>query len=116
MINSLIQLFIAVAIIIVLIFAFMSKNKLAAVVSYTILASYALSMAFGGMAELIADINFLSFLESFLKLLNDIVVFVELGIIVFILFFSKYKNKSMLLKIVIIVYVVLTLLLALNIL
>lgn len=116
MFSSLIQLSIAVAIIFILIFAFLSKNKLATVVSFTILASYAISMALGGMAGLIADVNFLSFLESFIRLLNDIVVYIEIGIIVFLLFFSKYKNKSMLLKVVIIVYVVLTLLLALNIL
>ncbi|MFP4478030.1 MAG: hypothetical protein ACOC2U_01885 [bacterium] len=115
MFESLVRLFIGVAIIIILIFAFMSKNKLASVVSYTILASYALTMALGGMAGLIADVSFLNFLESFIRFLSDIVVFVELGIIIFLLFFSKYKSKDMVLKVVIIVYVLLTFLMAINI-
>lgn len=93
----------------------MTKNKLARVVSYTILASIAISMALNGMAGIIADVDFLSFLVRFFQFVSDIIVYVELGLIVFLLFFSKHKSKIMLLKVAIIVYVIFTLVIELNI-
>lgn len=114
MMDSLLQIFVAVAIGFILFFAYMTKNKLASYVSYTILAAYALSMAFNGMMGMINSIDFLSFLESFIRFLNDLVVFVEIGVILFLLFLSKYKSKIMILKVAIIVYVVLVLLLEFN--
>jgi len=115
MIESLVLIVIAASILVILFFAYMTKIKLASYIAYTILAAVAVSMALTGLIGLINDIDFLSFLVSFLRLLNDIVTFVELGIIVFLLFLSKHKTKIMLLKVAVIVYVVLSLLVALNI-
>lgn len=115
MINSLFLLIIAASIIIVLIFAYTSKNKLASYVAYIILASMAISMAFNGLSGIIADIDFLSFLESFFRFLNDIIVFIEIGLILFLLFFTKHKSNIILLKVAIITYVILTLVIELNI-
>ncbi len=112
--DSLLQIFAAVAIGFILFFAYMTKNKLASYVAYTILASYALSMAFGGMIGMINTIDFLSFLESFIRFLNDLVVFVEIGVILFLLFLSKFKTKIMILKVAIIAYVVIVLFLEFN--
>jgi len=112
--DSLLQIFAAVAIGFILLFAYMTKNKLASYVAYTILASYALSMAFGGMIGMIHTIDFLSFLESFIRFLNDLVVFVEIGVILFLLFLSKFKTKIMILKVAIIAYVVIVLFLEFN--
>jgi hypothetical protein len=112
--DSLLQIFAAVAIGFILFFAYMTKNKLASYVAYTILASYALSMAFGGMIGMIHTIDFLSFLESFIRFLNDLVVFVEIGVILFLLFLSKFKTKIMILKVAIIAYVVIVLFLEFN--
>lgn len=114
MIDSLLQIVIAASIFVVLFFAFMTKSKLARYVAFTILAAVAASMALNGLAGLISDVDFLSFLESFIRLLSDIIVYIELGIIVFLLFMSKFKTKIMVLKVAIIVYGVLTLLLALG--
>ncbi len=114
MLNSLFLLIVAVSILFILFFAFMTKNKLASYVSYTILASIAITMALNGMAGIIADVDFLSFLVRFFQFLSDIIVYIELGLIVFLLFFSKHKSKNMLLKVAIIVYVIFTLLLTFN--
>ncbi len=115
MINALILIFIAASILAILFFAYMTKTKLASYVAYTILAAIALSMALSGMIGLINDIDFLSFLVSFLEFLKDIIVFVELGIILFLLLMSKHKKtKIMLLKVAIIAYVVLTLVVEFN--
>jgi hypothetical protein len=51
-------------------------------------------------------------LESIFRTLADLVVYIELGFIIFLLFFSKHKTKISILKIAIIVYVVIKLLLA----
>ncbi len=110
MLEAFLIIIIALSIMAILFFAFMTKNKLAALVAFTILAAVAVSMFLNGLVGLIIDIDFLSFLVSFFRFLNDIVVFVELGVILFLLFMSKYKSKIMLLKVAIIVYVVLTLL------
>jgi hypothetical protein len=79
------------------------------------LTSVAISIAFNGMIGLIINIDFLAFLVNIYRFLNDLVVFVELGFIVFLLFMSTHKTNQKLLKIAIIVYVVLKLLIALNI-
>ncbi len=115
MIDSLLQIVIAASIFMILFFAFMTKSKIAKFVVYTILAAVAASMALNGLAGLISDVDFLSFLENFIRLLSDIVVYVELGVIIFLLLVSKFKTKILFLKVAIIVYVVLTLLLALGI-
>ncbi|MFO7969479.1 MAG: hypothetical protein R6U15_05140 [Candidatus Izemoplasmatales bacterium] len=114
MINSLLTIFIAITIIIILIFAYLKKSKLASLVAFTILGAYAISMAINGFVSLIADVDFLSFLETFFRFINDIIVFIEAGVIIFLLFFTKHKTKVMLLKVAIIVYVVLRLLVELN--
>lgn len=114
MINALLLIIIAATIFIILFFAYTTKNKLASYVSYIILAAVAAGMAFSGMIELINGVDFLEFLVNFLRLLNDIVVFVEIGLILFLLFMSKFKTKIMVLKVVIIVYVVAKLLVELN--
>jgi len=111
MLNEIARIIVAASILIIVFIAFVKKDTLPKLVSYTILASIALSMAFSGFAGLIANVDFLNFLESIFRFLADIVVFLEIGIIVFLLFFSKFKTKVILLKVVIIIYVVLTLLL-----
>jgi len=116
MFESLTQIIIAASVLGILFFAYFTKNKLATHVVYVILAAYAITMAFSGMASLIRDVDFLSFLVSFLNFLNDLIVFIEIGVIIFLLFFSTFKSKIMALKVIIIVYAVLSLLLALNIL
>lgn len=116
MFNEIARIIIAASILLIVFFAFMKKDMLPKLLSYTILASIALSMAFSGLAGLIADIDFLNFLESIFRTLADIVVFLEISVIIFLLFFSKFKTKFMLLKVVTIIYVVLTLLLALGVL
>ncbi|MFW6319766.1 MAG: hypothetical protein ACOC1L_06230 [Bacillota bacterium] len=114
MVNALLLIIMAASIFIILFFAYTTKNKLASYVAYIILAAVALGMAFNGMIELINGVDFLSFLVSFLRLLNDIIVFVEIGLILFLLFMSKFKTKIMVLKVVIIIYVVARLLLEFN--
>ena len=116
MLNALILIIIAASIGIILFFAYTTKMKLAKYVAFTILASIAISMALNGFIGLINDVDVLSFLVSIFRFLADIVVLVEIGIILFLLFISKHKTKIMLLKVSIIVYVVLTLLVEFNIL
>lgn len=116
MLESLILIIIAASILTILFFAFMTKNKLASNVSYVILAAIAVSMALRGLVGLIIDVDFLSFLVSILRFLNDLVIFFEIGLIVYFLFFTGHKNKVMLVKVAIIVYAVLSLLIEFNIL
>jgi hypothetical protein len=112
MLNELARIVIAAAILLIIFFAYMKKDTLPKLVTYIILSSIALSMALTGLAGLISGVDFLIFLVSIFRGLADLVVYVEIGLIIFILFFSKYKTKIDLLKIVIIVYLVLKLLLA----
>lgn len=112
--NSLMEIVIAGSIAFILFFAFTTKSKLARYVVYTILAAYALGMALSGMIGVIDGVDFLAFLVSFLEFLRSLIVFVELGIIIFLLFLSKFKTKVMILKVAIIVYVVFTLVLEFN--
>ena len=116
MFTALIQIVIAVSIIFILVYAYLKKDKLASYVAYTILAAIAASMALNGMASVVGEVDFLTFLADFLRFLSGIVVFVELGLIIFLLFFSKFKTKIMPLKVFIIIYVALTLLLELGVL
>lgn len=115
MLHSLALIVIALSIIVILLFAYMKKDKLARFVAFTILAAIALGMALNGLANLISDIDFLSFIVSFFRFLADIVIFIELAIILFLVFLSKFKTKIMFLKIAIIVYVILKLLIEFNI-
>lgn len=106
------RIIIAITILLILFFAYTTKGMLPKLVSFVILTSIALSMVFSGLAGLISGIDFLNFLESLFRTIADIIVYVEVGFIIFLLFFSKVKTKRMPLKVAIIIYVVLTLLLA----
>jgi len=114
MLHELARITIALSILVILFFAYNKKDTLPKLVSFIILASIALSMALTGFAGLISDVNFLDFLETIFRALAGLVVYVEIGLIIFLLFFSKYKTKVMLLKLAIIIYSVLTILLAFN--
>lgn len=107
--ESIIRIIIAVSIIIVLFFAYMKKDKLARNVSYIVLASIMITQALTGFATLIGGIDFLNFLEQIFRGVADVVVFVELGLIIFFTFF-KFATKNRILKVSILVYVVLVLL------
>jgi hypothetical protein len=112
MLIELTRILIASAILVIIFFAYMKKDMLPRLVTYTILASIALAMALNGFAGLISDIEFLNFLESIFRTISGLIVYVEIGLILFLLFFSKHQTKVTLLKVVIIIYVVLKLLLA----
>ena len=112
MFNEIARIIIATSILLIVFFAYIKKDTLPKLVTFTILASIALTMALSGLAGLISGVDFLNFLESIFRSLADLVVYVELGLIIFLLFFSKYKTKISLLRIAIIVYVVTKLLLA----
>ncbi len=116
MIESLVLILIAAAILVILFFAYTTKNKLASYVAYIILAAIALSMALNGLVGLISGVDFLSFLVDILNMINSIIIFVELGLIIYLVFISKLKNKNTILKVTIIVYVVLSLLVEFNVL
>ncbi|MDO9629038.1 MAG: hypothetical protein Q7I99_03975 [Acholeplasmataceae bacterium] len=112
MFNEIARIIIGFSILLILFFAYMKKDMLPKLVSFTILASIAFAMIFTSFARLISDVDFLNFLESIFRTLADLVVFVEIVVILFLLFFSKFKTKVMVIKVVIIVYVVLVALLA----
>ncbi len=112
MLIELTRIIIALSILVIVVFAYIKKDMLPKLISYVILSSIALSMILSGLAGLISGVDFLNFLESIFRTLADLVIYLEVGIIIFLLFFSKFKTKITLLKVVIIVYVVLTLLLA----
>ena len=112
MFNEIARIIIGLCILFIVFFAYMKKDTLPKLVSYIILASIALTMTFAGFAGLISDVDFLNFLESIFRTLADLVVFVEIVVILFLLFFSKNKTKIMILKVAIIIYVILTALLA----
>jgi hypothetical protein len=114
MLNALIVIIIAVSILFILFFAYKKKDKLATTVSFVILTSIAISMAITGMIGIINNIDFLSFLVGIYRFLNDLIVFIELGFILFLMFVIKLKTKHQTLTIAIIVYVVLRLLIELN--
>ncbi len=113
MLETLARIFIAASIIIILLFAYMKKDKLARHVAFIILAAIAITMGLNGLANLISDIDFLTFLVNIIRFLADIVFIASLALIVFLLF-MKFKTKIMALKIAIIVYVVLSLLIEFN--
>ena len=112
MLNELIRIIIAASILLIIFFAYMKKDTLPKLVSYVILASIAITMGLSGFAGLISGVDFLSFLVNIFRTLASLVVYFEIGLIVFLLFFSKFKTKISLLRIAIIIYVVLRLLLA----
>lgn len=114
MIHALILMLTATSIIGILYFAYMTNSKLASYVAYTILAAIALTMALSGLIGLIIDVEFLAFLVRFFRFLSDIILFIELAVILFLLLMSKHKTKVLLLKVAIIAYVVLTLLVEFN--
>jgi hypothetical protein len=111
MINEILRIVLALSILVIVFFAYMKKDSLPKLVTYTILSSIALSMALSGLAGLIADIEFLNFMENIFRTLSDLVVYVEIGLIIFLLFFTKHKTKIAVLKVIIIVYIVVKLLL-----
>jgi hypothetical protein len=106
------RIIIAASILVIIFFAYMKKDTLPKLVTYIILTSIALAMALNGFAGLISDIEFLNFLENLFRSISGLIIYVELGLIIFLLFFSKHKTKITVLKVVIIIYVVLKLLLA----
>ena len=114
--DDLLRLIIALSILAILFFAYTTRNKLARVVVYTILAAIALSMALNGLAGIIGNVDFLSFLVDIIRFLNDLVVFVEIGVILFLVFLSKLSTKNTLLKATILVYVIVTLIMEFNVL
>ncbi len=112
--DELLRIIIAAAIVLILLFAYMKKSNLAKLTAFVILAAYALGMALSGLAGLISDVDFLSFLVDVFRFLATLVVFVEIGVILYLLLLSKHKTKIMFLKVTIIVYVVIRLLVELN--
>ena len=108
--ENVISIIIALAALTVLFFAYTTKSKLARTVSYIILASVLLTQALGGLANLISDIEFLNFLEQLFRGVNGLIVFIEVGLIIFVTFFYKFGTKNPLLKGAIIVYAVLVVL------
>jgi hypothetical protein len=111
MFNQIAQIIVAVSIFIIVFFAYLEKDRLPKLVSYTILASIAITMALNGLAGLISGVDFLNFLESIFRTMADFVVFLEIGLIIFLMFFSKHKTKITLLKVFIIIYIIFTLIL-----
>ncbi|MGE4572232.1 MAG: hypothetical protein AB7E09_05745 [Candidatus Izemoplasmatales bacterium] len=109
--KDLIQIFIGIFILAIIFFAYAKNNKGLKLVSFVILASLGLTMVLSGMSGLIADIDFLSFFVKILNGVQSIVVYIELGLIAFIVLFSSFKTKNKLILISTIGYVVLTLLL-----
>jgi len=114
MFIEMIRLFIASAILVIIFFAYVKKETLPKLVTLIILASIAVSMALNAFAGIISGIDFLNFLENALKTLASLVVYLEIGLIIFVMFFSQHKTKITLLKVAIIGYMVLVLLLALG--
>jgi len=105
------RLFIVSAILVIVYFAYVKKDTLPKLVTLIILASIAAAMALSALAGLLSAIDFL---ENALKTLAGLIVYLEIGLLVFVMFFSKHKTKISLLKAAIIVYMVLVLLMALG--
>jgi hypothetical protein len=109
--NSIFHLGIVVASLIILYFAYFTKNELAKLIVFVLLGA----ILIGELLGILAGIQFLDFLGDIFNLLKTLVFFVEIAIIIFLMFFKyKIKNNSIL-KITIIVLLVLLVIVEANI-
>ncbi|MFW5894373.1 MAG: hypothetical protein ACOCU0_00440 [Bacillota bacterium] len=115
MLQDLLQLLIALSMLLIVYFAYMKKGKLPVYAALVILASIALSESLSGLASLLGQVDFLDFIVRALNSIEGLVVYAELIALVYLLFFSKFKAKDDAFKITLIVYIVLTLIMALGI-
>ncbi len=114
MFLSLAHIIVAVMVIIVLYYAYFKNSILGKLAAFVILAGIVVSQLFSGFAGLIADVEFLNFLESIFRGIASLVIYAELVVLVILVFFSKFKSKENILNGAIIVYIIFVLLLQFN--
>jgi len=101
--NTVLQIFIVIASLIILYFAYFMKNELAKLIVFVILGA----ILIGNFLGILAGIQFLDFLGNIFNILGSVIVFIEVAIIIFLMFF-KFKGKATLvLKVATVVLVVL---------
>lgn len=110
MLVSIVQIIIAALGLLILFYAYFRNNTLGKLAVFIILTAIFLIQFLNGFAGLIADVDFLNFLESIFRGIADLVVYVELAALVFVMFFTKHKSKEVILKYALIGYIVLVLL------
>lgn len=115
MLHDLVQLIIASTMLLIVYFAYTKRGKLPVHAALVILGSMALSATLSGFASFLGHVDFLDFLVRALRSLEGVVVYAEVIILVYLLFLSKYKTRNTTVKATLIVYIVLTLVLALGI-
>ncbi len=116
MLLTIAHLIVAVLVLVILYFAYFRNNTLGKLSAFVILAAIVLVQVLNGLAGIIADVDFLNFLENLLKGISGIVIFAELVLLIILAFFGKHKSKEDLLKWSIVGYVVLVLLIEFNVL
>lgn len=114
MLQDILQLLIALSMLLIVYFAYFKKGKLPVYAALVILASIALSESLSALASVLGQVNFLDFMVRALNSLEGLVVYAELVALVYLLFFSKLKAKNGIFKVTLIVYIVLTLIMALG--
>ena len=111
MLLSIVHIVIAVLGLIVLFFAYFQNNTLGKLAAFVILAAIFLTQLLNGFAGLVSDVNFLNFLEAIFRGISGLVVYVELALLIILIFFTKHKSKAEILKWSLVGYIILVLLL-----
>jgi len=114
MLLLIVQIVIALLALVVLFFAYFKNNTLGKLAAFVILTAILVVQVLNGFAGLIADVEFLNFLESIFKGVAGLVIYAELIVLILLVFFSKHKTKEALLKWSLVAYVVLVLLMEFN--
>lgn len=109
--DVILHLGIVIASSIILYFAYFTKNKLATLISFVILAAILLAEFLG----ILAGIQFIDFLRDAFNSIKGLIIYVQIGLIIFLSFFKFKETKSSILGITIIVLVVLLLIVELQI-
>lgn len=108
---TILHLGIVVASLIILYFAYFLKSELAKLIVFILLGAILVSDFLG----ILAGIDLLDFLRDAFNLLKTFVIFIELALIVFLVFFKMKTKSSSVLKITAVVLLVLLLLVEFNI-
>lgn len=109
--DIIVRLGIVVSSLIILFFAYFKKSELAKLIVFVLLGTILVSRFWG----ILGQIDFLNFLDNAFHALDSVIIFIEIGLIVFLVFFKMKEKHTSALKIAAIVLVVLLLLVALNI-
>jgi hypothetical protein len=109
--DIILQLGIVISSLIILYYAYFKKSVLAKLIVFVLLGAILVSNFLG----LLGQVDFLDFLDNAFNVLKSFIIFIEIGLNIFLVFFKMKEKHTSVLKITTIVLIVLLLLVEFNI-